>query len=747
MRWFVVLVLLVPLAASADGRFWPDSDAHWTLAPENRPGQFGFGGRATGGLGYPSLTIDTLSDFADDGSCTDGDCSIRDALGRCNAAGGGRIDFAGLSGSLNLGGGGPFTWSCPNSTIDGSTAASGGVQLLGVPASPGTSVEFILDVTRNVIIRHMKFRCSGFTSVPAAPGCLSAGRNVFRINGGRDIFLDHVSIEWATGGLGDVGDANLVTDVTYQNSLLAESLANVGLTVGAGVTRVSFVRNAFLSNGSQNPLLSPGSVLSGITDQNVELIENYTYNFVQAVGHQAGGGTLRINSASRGNVWETGPTGLDVDETLPIRLATANTGRVWAYFANNLLKDGVWDWEVYAPPPLTNTDCDPGAVEATQRDFCTWPTTANSACDETSEAPCATIATRPVQGVTPSYLSTQHTKSFALVSAGATLPCRDSLDGKVVSDANLLVGASPLPLTAVSTVLPTLSGAACNIVAPATTICSDRLDTAGPKSEVSTYDTAGVEILELTGDGLLFSNIQPSWTPAGQVLWSSDREDGGQQDIWRMNSDGTAKTLITDDASCFDFTPDMNPAGTKIAFSRLCPGGVPQVWVMNADGTGQTQLTTTASVPASPVQGSLHPSWSADGTKLVFSSLENGVDVQIWKMNSADGTAKEQMTFGFGPDYPQANVPNVSPDGTKIAFWSGKEVQFGEAWVMDFAGTNPRRITETTDPGNSDDPRWANGSNTVLIYGRNVGLGREMWLSDINTLRADQYTTGVHWCD
>src|SRR5215207_6078937 len=107
-------------------------------------------------------------------------------------------------------------------------------------------------------------------------------------------------------------------------------------------------------------------------------------------------------------------------------------------------------------------------------------------------------------------------------------------------------------------------------------------------------------------------------TTSSQILLSmpvDDRNQGLQQEIFRMNADGTGVTQLT-----FPQSPglDQQPIafGKQIAFTRLSPTGLPSIHVMNADGTGMTQFPQTA--------GGTNPAPSPKGGRIAL-SLANDI--------------------------------------------------------------------------------------------------------------------------
>ena len=65
-----------------------------------------------------------------------------------------------------------------------------------------------------------------------------------------------------------------------------------------------------------------------------------------------------------------------------------------------------------------------------------------------------------------------------------------------------------------------------------------------------------------------------------------------------------------------DTRPSWSPDGTKIVFYTWRDGNH-EIYVMNADGSNLTNLTNNAA-------HDIHPSWSPDGTKIAFVTIRDG---------------------------------------------------------------------------------------------------------------------------
>lgn len=112
---------------------------------------------------------------------------------------------------------------------------------------------------------------------------------------------------------------------------------------------------------------------------------------------------------------------------------------------------------------------------------------------------------------------------------------------------------------------------------------------------------------------------------------------------------------------------------------------------VNPDGTAMRALC--APERRSGCSEEMHPSWSADGRHLAFSSdrASRTATHRIWEMR-ADGTARRRVTPNVFPETGVGN-PAWSPDGSKVAFNFG--LSGGDLYVVDADGTNVRRLTAT----------------------------------------------------
>ena len=206
-------------------------------------------------------------------------------------------------------------------------------------------------------------------------------------------------------------------------------------------------------------------------------------------------------------------------------------------------------------------------------------------------------------------------------------------------------------------------------------------------------------------DGLDFD---PMLSPDGQkIAFMSNRS--GSNNIYMMNADGTNPVRLTSHAGG-DAQPAFTPDGSKIVFASYqvdyeagSDEPVSDLWVMNADGTGQTRLTF--------LDHSLGANWpqvSPDGSRIAFTA-----GLQIWTVD-ADGSNPQQLT-SVGASF----MPSFSPDGARIVFGSDVDEGFGDVWVMNVDGTSPERLT--TSNGGAGTPTYSPDGSHIAFYSTRNG--------------------------
>jgi len=239
--------------------------------------------------------------------------------------------------------------------------------------------------------------------------------------------------------------------------------------------------------------------------------------------------------------------------------------------------------------------------------------------------------------------------------------------------------------------------------------------------EIYRMNLDGTGQTNLTGNSA--SDFHPAVSPDGsQVAFVSDRD--GNDEIYIMNADGSGIRQITFTTALANSQPAWSPAGDRIAFTRFTGAQEFEVFVIDTAGTGETNLTTD---PADDGQ----PDWSPDGSSIVFSSDRDG-DFEIYRMNS-DGSGVTRLTDNTITDL----APAWSPNGLQIAY-QNNSLQSTDLFIMDSDGSNSTAVT--MDFSADDLPDWS-PDGTQLVYQSDSSGDLEIWRIDTDGSNQTNLTT------
>jgi len=352
------------------------------------PGAEGGGMYTFGGRGGKVLTVTNLND--------DGPGSFRWACEQ----GGARIIVFNVAGVIHLKS--PISVRAPYVTIAGQTAPGEGICVAGET--------FSVD-THDVIVRHMRFR-RGITDVTRRD-------DAFGGNPVGNIMIDHCSCEWGLdenisfyrhmySNTGKVKNKYPTVNVTIQNTISAKALDTwnhaFGSTIGGENT--AFVRNLWASNSGRNPSIGWAGIFN--------FVNNVIYNWVHRT---ADGGQYESMYNFINNYYKPGPLTPDGDirhrilrpESRYKVLGMPVYGRV---YANGNIVEG---------------------NDSVTRD--NWNGGIQPADDElTPEIMAMMRVDKPFQMPHITIMSAQESYDYVLENVGATLPCRDIIDKRVIDE-------------------------------------------------------------------------------------------------------------------------------------------------------------------------------------------------------------------------------------------------------------------------------------------------------------------------
>ena len=198
------------------------------------------------------------------------------------------------------------------------------------------------------------------------------------------------------------------------------------------------------------------------------------------------------------------------------------------------------------------------------------------------------------------------------------------------------------------------------------------------------------------------------------IVFASNRDtNDSNYEIYSINVHGGNETRLTNNLTNDQF-PSWSPDGTKIVFASNRDGNY-EIYTMNADGTNQTRLTNH-------INTDYYPTWSHDGAKIAFTSWRDG-NGEIYTMD-ADGTNLTNVTNNIKED----SSPSWSLDGTKIVFHTDRDGN-SELYTMNTDGTNQVRITETTWADEMY-PVWSPDGTKIVFQSNIMIVQQELFYMD-----------------
>jgi len=209
----------------------------------------------------------------------------------------------------------------------------------------------------------------------------------------------------------------------------------------------------------------------------------------------------------------------------------------------------------------------------------------------------------------------------------------------------------------------------------------------------------------------------------GQIAFASERS--GIPQIYLMNVDGTGLQLMTsmENGAC---QPSWSPNGSQLVFISPCrtrgeffdnPYKDASLYMINADGTGQKTLTT---IPGSDYD----PAWSPDGTRIAFTSVRDGRK-EIYVL-TVDSGVVTRLTNSSGDI--ENSQPAWSPFSNQIAY-TVKRFGAYQVWVMSDTGQSNVQIAHSGTQLWDYLPVWGTDGETILFNQRGLSRGRPVLMS------------------
>ncbi|HEV2104573.1 MAG TPA: Tol-Pal system beta propeller repeat protein TolB [Candidatus Eisenbacteria bacterium] len=187
-------------------------------------------------------------------------------------------------------------------------------------------------------------------------------------------------------------------------------------------------------------------------------------------------------------------------------------------------------------------------------------------------------------------------------------------------------------------------------------------------------------------------------------------QQGRDKELYDMDADGRNLRPLTSDHSLAQ-SPSWSPEGSLILFTSYRGGHGPQLWVLSPEQrkpfliSGRPGINTSAS-------------YSPDGTRILCTLSKDG-NAEVYSLDARGGDPR-RLTNNPAID----TSPCWSPTGREIAFTSDRAGS-PQVYVMDAVGGNVRRLTYDVDY--TDSPAWSPKGDRIAFVQR-TGEGFDIWI-------------------
>ncbi len=221
--------------------------------------------------------------------------------------------------------------------------------------------------------------------------------------------------------------------------------------------------------------------------------------------------------------------------------------------------------------------------------------------------------------------------------------------------------------------------------------------------------SGGTDMRQLTVDP--WAQTQASWFASGDRVGFQSRKDGRRTFSAVALASGPEEELfeLDDDVDWARLSPD----GNRLAFHSRGEGLGVNLWIHNLADGSRTQLTFADAFMGFPV-------WSPDGEWLAFQNKQ-GEDSHLMVMPAAGGEPT-RLTFETGQNWPFS----FSPDSERVAFAAQRDGEWNLWWVSRLTGEQ-KRLTESPRLGAYVRyPAWSpSGDRIVYELAETTG---DIWL-------------------